>query len=247
MRFLVEEMASAIRGQCHVVRVDFSSDDLASAVRIAEAKAPYVAAAAPNGRRRSPEVQLRRLVAGKLADHAVLNWLRHYANHRELEYDILEYDEVRDDEFRNPDLWDAELINRKTGECRLVEIRSSFVHFIKDPASLLDNVNQSVLGWYVTQNKSHEPRRDFYWQVAFFMRPLDVPVESARKGIPVFRGQLGEDQVFAYIMAGATRDDLKSPTAQDVTNRADGAVYRSISPMAAARSIDIMTPLVFSF
>ena len=243
MDFKVEKVNGGGVHDRFVVWVQFDGEDVRAAAEFAKAKMPHVNIHSPGGVARTAEEKQRRLVAGKLADHAVRDWLRHYAEGKGLNHVVEEYDAVRKDGFEHPDAWDLRM-TAPDETAKTLEVRSSFVHLIDTPSSLIWNEGQSLLGWYTTGAKAFEPHRDLYWQVAFFMRPADVSPQQARKGISVFNGMPGEEGISAVIMGGATRELLEA-IGEEALKIAEGAKYMVIRPMARAFCAGAMTRLTF--
>ncbi|MDR6144891.1 hypothetical protein QE363_000684 [Sphingomonas sp. SORGH_AS870] len=127
------------------IRAVFDGDDLDRARHIAMRKVDLVNVNSPGGSPRERDVRLRRLVAGKLADHAVRRILERYYQKNEMRWTVEEYDEIRADDFQDADPWDLRCFD-DTGRCLLVEVRSSFVHWLKSADRLRNNDRQSLLG-----------------------------------------------------------------------------------------------------
>ena len=122
-------------GEPGPIRASFDERDMERARYFAERKVDLVDVHSPGGDPRPRDVRLRRLVAGKLADHAVLHLMtRFYAKH-EPGFMVEEYDQIRTDQFERPDPWDLRCIDPQGNEL-LVEVRSSFVHRISDVGRL---------------------------------------------------------------------------------------------------------------
>lgn len=185
-------------GELGPVRVSFNEEDIARARHLAARKVNLVDIHSPGGDRRSHDVRLRRLVAGKLADHAVAQLLTlYYARNAPLFW-VQEYDDVRTDQFKQPDPWDLRCIDPK-GNSRMVEVRSSFVHRLNNAERLWTHPRQSLLGPYRTAAKSMEAAKDLFWQVAF----LRVPVDEGDRGFNLpFQGDARDLPLDAYVMGG---------------------------------------------
>jgi hypothetical protein len=121
-----------------VVQVDFSKGEIQQAKNIANLKAQYINVHNPGGIERSEEIIRNRIVAGKLADSAVLKLLTQAIVRRKLLWQISEYDQVRTDGFRNHDLHDL-LITYGQGSRMEIEIRSSFSYRLMPEDKIVKN------------------------------------------------------------------------------------------------------------
>ena len=219
------------------IRVVFDRDDLDCARQVAIRKVDLVNVDSPGGSPRNRDVRLRRLVAGKLADHAVRRILERYYRKNGKRWAVEEYDEVRTDGFRDADPWDLRCFD-DTGRSLLVEVRSSFVHRLNSAYRLQNNHRQSLLGPYATASKPGEQPKDLFWQVAFFNVPAD---EGAGAPNPPFFGDHRDRHVSATVMGGGERQLFERiGTTQSLV---EGAAYRVISPMSAGRTVGQMLRL----
>ncbi|WP_426319746.1 hypothetical protein [Pseudoduganella sp. R-43] len=214
-----------------VVEVNFDQNDIDSAIAVADAKVQFINAHNPGGIRRSPEVIKNRIIAGKLADSAVLTMISQCISHWGMTnvYDVSEYDKNRADNFENPDPYDLELTNLRTQATQTIEVRSSFCYKLAPVSKIVEKL--SVYGWYTSANKPVEPPRDWYFQVVYYLRPQDVPNESSLN-IKTFEDQLKAGSVTGYVVGGASRRILESKGV-DRTDQ-DGASYRAIYPVCQA-------------
>ncbi|MND26709.1 hypothetical protein D3C76_139760 [compost metagenome] len=218
-------------GNHSVVEARFSDKDIDSALAIADAKVQFINAHNPGGIRRSPEVIRNRIVAGKLADSAVLTMIEECINYWGLaeSLSVREYDKNRVDGFKNPDPYDLELVNLKTGKVETIEVRSSFCYKLAPAKKIIEKL--SVYGWYTSANKPVEPPRDWYFQVVYYLRPKDVSSNNDL-ALNVFEEQIEAGAVTAYVVGGASRQLLE---AKGVDRKdQDGASYRAISPVCQA-------------
>lgn len=214
-----------------VVEVEFDSGDIRSAADVAEAKVQFINAHNPGGIRRPPGIIKNRIIAGKLADSAVLSMIQRCITHWGLS-DLLavrEYDKHRSDNFENPDPYDLELVNLGTQEIRTIEVRSSFCYRLAPASKIVEKL--SVYGWYTSANKPVEPPRDWYFQVIYYLRPRDVESQNGLD-ISVFEDQLEAGSVIGYVVGGAPRKLLETHGV-DRTDQ-DGASYRAIYPVCQA-------------
>jgi len=225
-----------------VVEVNFDQNDVASAIAVADAKVQFINAHNPGGILRSPEVIKNRIIAGKLADSAVLTMISQCISHWGLSdvFAISEYDKNRVDNFENPDPYDLELTNMRTQETQTIEVRSSFCYRLAPTSKIVEKL--SVYGWYTSENKPVEPPRDWYFQVIYYLRPKDVPNESGLD-IKVFEDQVNAGSVTGYVVGGASRRLLET-SGIDRTDQ-DGASYRAIYPVCRANDcIQILNAVV---
>ena len=214
-----------------VVEIEFDSNDINSAISVANAKVQFINAHNPGGILRSTEVIKNRIIAGKLADSAVLSMIQQCINHWGLadSYAVREYDKDRVDNFENPDPYDLELINTKTLETKTIEVRSSFCYRLAPVSKIVEKL--SVYGWYTSANKPVEPPRDWYFQVIYYLRPKDVPDEHGLN-LKTFEDQVQAGSVEGYVVGGASRQLLEI-SGVDRTDQ-DGASYRAIYPICKA-------------
>ncbi|WP_198527904.1 hypothetical protein [Xanthomonas citri] len=198
---------------------------------MAEAKVSFINAHNPGGILRPPGIIRNRIIAGKLADSAVLSMIQQCISHWGLS-DLLavrEYDKNRSDNFENPDPYDLELINLKTLETKTIEVRSSFCYRLAPVSKIVEKL--SVYGWYTSANKPVEPPRDWYFQVIYYLRPRDVENEYGLN-IDVFEDRVEAGSVTGYVVGGASRQ-LLDTKGVDRTDQ-DGASYRAIYPVCQA-------------
>ena len=214
-----------------VVVATFNANDIRHAVAIAEAKVNFINVHNPGGIIRSPGVIKNRIIAGKLADSAVLAMIEQCIAYWGLsdQYAVREYDMHRSDNFVNPDPYDLEIINFSTKEIKTIEVRSSFCYRLAPASKIVEKL--SVYGWYTSANKPAEPPRDWYFQVIYYLRPSDIENHFGLN-VDVFEDQLDNDSVTAYVVGGAPRALLE--TAGINRTDQDGASYRSIYPVCRA-------------
>ncbi|SFO44962.1 hypothetical protein SAMN05428984_4297 [Sphingomonas sp. OK281] len=220
------------------VEVLFEPEDLVGPMRMAELKVDMINVHSPRGHARPRDVRLRRLVAGKLADHAVRYLLARFMRRRATDWRVEEYDEIRTDNFRDSDPWDLRCVGPGNRSI-LLEVRSSFVHWLSDAHALHRHPSQSLLGPYATGSKPGERMKDLFWQVAFFRVPSDEP--SRAKNRPFF-GDERDLPLSATIMGGGELQ-LFDRIGFDERRMAEGANYRVIQPMSDGRSVGEMLRL----
>ncbi|MDW5587563.1 hypothetical protein SBW04_06280 [Pseudomonas aeruginosa] len=220
-------------GKSHhsVIEASFDVNDIRNAAAIAEAKVNFINAHNPGGILRSPDVIKNRIIAGKLADSAVLAMIEQCIAYWGLSdlYAVREYDKHRSDNFENPDPYDLEIINFRTQEIKTIEVRSSFCYRLAPVSKIVEKL--SVYGWYTSANKPAEPPRDWYFQVIYYLRPSDIENQFGIN-VGVFEDQLYNGSVTAYVVGGAPRPLLE--TAGINRTDQDGASYRSIYPVCRA-------------
>jgi len=225
-----------------VVEVIFDSQDIDSAIAIADAKVNYINVHNPGGIHRSPEVIKNRIIAGKLADSAVLAMIKQCIIHWGLadSFVVREYDQNRTDGFKNPDPYDLELVDLKCGMMKTIEVRSSFCYKLSPVQKIIEKL--SVYGWYTSANKPVEHPRDWYFQVIYYLRPRDIASEQGLN-IKVFEDQLDAGCVTAYVVGGASRLLLEDKGLDRKDQ--DGASYRAIFPVyQASDCIKILNSVV---
>lgn len=214
-----------------VVEVNFDGNDIRSALAIADAKVQFINAHNPGGIIRSPDVIKNRIIAGKLADAAILAMIEQCILHWRLaEYFVVrEYDKNRLDNFQNPDPYDLELINLEAQQTQTIEVRSSFCYRLAPASKMVEKL--SVYGWYTSANKPVEPPRDWYFQVIYYLRPRDAPGVQGLN-MHVFEDQVEAGSVTGYVVGGASKRLLESMGVNRTDQ--DGASYRAISPICQA-------------
>lgn len=214
-----------------VVEVNFDGNDIRSALAIADAKVQFINAHNPGGVIRSPDVIKNRIIAGKLADAAILAMIEQCIVHWGLaeSFVVREYDKNRLDNFQNPDPYDLELINLGVQQTQTIEVRSSFCYRLAPASKMVEKL--SVYGWYTSANKPVEPPRDWYFQVIYYLRPRDAPGVQGLN-LDVFEDQLEAGSVTGYVVGGASKRLLESMGVNRTDQ--DGASYRAISPICQA-------------
>ncbi|EKP0299518.1 hypothetical protein [Aeromonas veronii] len=216
--------------------VKFDSVDVARALDIVKKKIDHVNVHSPAGIKRNNEVIESRLLAGKLADHAVEYLINKCIIKKNLPFIVQEYDSVRCDNFISPDPYDILVYgNNMRYE---VEVRSSFCYRLRDKESILDKL--SCYGFYTSKTKGYEPLKDYYWQVVFHNVPRDI--SNAGDGLNVVR--VFEDDVRnkcleAYIVGGGPRSIFLSDQSE-VRKDQDGAFYQSIYPISNGFDCDML-------
>lgn len=220
-----------------VVEATFDLHDIKAATSIADAKIHFINAHNPGGILRAPDVIKNRIIAGKLADTAVLEMITQCIDYWGLRssFAVREYDQCRTDNFENPDPYDLELINLKTQEIQSIEVRSSFCYRLAPITKIVEKL--SIYGWYTSANKQAEPPRNWYFQVIYYLRPRDIPQEHDLE-LGVFEDQLEYGSVTGYVVGGASQQLLH--TTGSIRTDQDGASYRAISPICQARDCQSM-------
>lgn len=210
-----------------VVEATFNAADIRAATYVADRKSQYINAYDPGGIIRSPEIIRNRIVAGKLADAAVLELLNNSIQRRHLNFTLREYDSFRTNGFRNPDPFDIELI-RENNAIQQIEIRSSFCYLLAPVSNIVNKF--SIYGWYITANKPAEEPRDWYWQFVYYLRPLGILRLARGPDLESFENQLNAGRVIGYIVGGASKALLITRG----SSRRDqgGALYRAIFPIS---------------
>jgi hypothetical protein len=214
-----------------VTEVTFDRGDINDAINVANSKINFINAHNPGGIRRPPEVIKNRIVAGKLADTAVLEMINRCIQHWGLQssFAAKEYDQFRSDDFKNPDPYDLELLNLTTQETQSIEVRSSFCYKLAPVQKIAEKL--SIYGWYTSANKPIEEPRDWYFQVVYYLRPRDILVENGIE-IGIFEDQLESGVVTAYVVGGASQAELHNRGG--IRADEDGAAYQAISPICQA-------------
>lgn len=214
-----------------VTEVTFDASDINAAIGVANSKINFINAHNPGGILRSPDVIKNRIVAGKLADTAVLEMIARCIDHWGLRSSFLvrEYDQCRTDNFERPDPYDLELLNIATQETQSIEVRSSFCYRLAPVEKIVEKL--SVYGWYTSANKQVEPPRHWYFQVIYYLRPRDIPSEDGLE-LGVFEDHLESGSVTGYVVGGANQGLLH--TNGTLRTDQDGASYRAISPICQA-------------
>lgn len=211
-----------------VIEIAFDAADIAAASAVADAKVKYINVHNPGGIRRAPEVIRNRIIAGKLADAAVAELLHHRIDKSSLTQLITvnEYDKTRSDGFEHPDPYDLELLRQGQSKPETIEVRSSFSYKLAPPDKIVKKL--SIYGWYTSANKPIEPPRDWYWQVIYYLRPRDIPLDNGPP-VSIFEEELVTGRLIGYVVGGASRAllELKGSNRSDQ----DKACYRAISPI----------------
>lgn len=207
--------------------VTFDRNDIDDARVFVEKKIEYVDVHSPAGVVRNIDVIRSRLLAGKLADHAVAAILQSAFRKNGLYAEVQEYDAVRTDDFREPDPYDLAII-ATSGKYEL-EVRSSFCYKLAPVENIINKL--SSYGFYTSKTKAYEPPKHFYWQVVFYNIPEDlVGSEGSVDSIKVFEQAVLEGSVVAYVVGGGPRELFESDKAV-IRSDQDGAFYHSISPI----------------
>ncbi len=219
---------STTTGKIFVVGiVQFESIDIERATFIVNKKISHVDIHSPAGIKRSRDVIFSRLLAGKLADHAVEFLLKSCISKNDLNYKIQEYDSVRNDNFLNPDPYDILIVGSNFNY--EIEVRSSFCYRLKDKELLIDKL--SSYGFYTSRTKTFEPPKDFYWQVVFYNKPRDLVQLGDFSAATIFEDDIINGCLEAYIVGGGPRSMFQSDTAV-IRSDQDGAYYHSIFPIS---------------
>ncbi|WP_223511340.1 hypothetical protein [Pseudomonas sp. GL-B-19] len=220
-----------------VVEVVFDSHDINEATSVANAKMDFINVHNPGGIQRTSEVIKNRIIAGKLADSAVLEMLNRCIGAWGLGsvFAVSEYDKSRSDNFENPDPYDLELHNKITQATQSIEVRSSFCYKLAPVEKILEKL--SVYGWYTSKNKPIEPPRDWYFQVVYYLRPRDVAQENSLK-MKIFEDLLESGSVTGFVVGGASKELLHEHGINRLDQ--DGASYRAISPIYQASDCKFM-------
>jgi len=223
------------QGNAHsVFEVKFEASDITKARAIAHSKIAYVNVHNPGGIRRTLDVINNRIIAGKLADFAVLQAIRDSIRLRKIEdrFHVSEYDAGRSDGFQQPDPYDLALADSTKASVQTIEVRSSFCYRIGRAQNIVNRL--SIYGWYTSFNKIIEPPKDWYWQVIFHSRPKDIPEPSVEGRppivVPIFEETLTNNSTVGFIVGGSTREFLEK---QGIArNDQDNAIYQSIFPIS---------------
>ncbi|HCD1106131.1 hypothetical protein XV92_01780 [Vibrio metoecus] len=211
-----------------VAVVEFEQSDIEYAKSLVERKIQYVDVHSPAGVVRNIDVIRSRLLAGKLADHAVAGILNSAIQKSGKKANVIEYDAIRTDDFKEADPYDL-AIQEATGSYEL-EVRSSFCYKLAPVENIINKL--SSYGFYTTKTKSYEPPKDFYWQVVFYNVPKDLAgSEGVINSIKVFENTVEDIAVVAYVVGGGPRDLFESEKAK-IRSDQDGAFYHSISPIS---------------
>lgn len=219
---------STITGKKFIVGiVQFEFSDIERAKAIVNKKISHVDIHSPAGVKRSRDVIYSRLLAGKLADHAVEFLLKSCIAKNSLNYKIQEYDSVRNDNFLHPDPYDILIIGQSLSY--ELEVRSSFCYLIKEEKLLIDKL--SIYGFYTSRTKSFEPPKDYYWQVVFYNKPKDLVQTEDFSAATIFEDDIINGCLEAYIVGGGPRSMFQSDKAV-IRSDQDGAYYHSIFPIS---------------
>lgn len=214
----------------NVVTVNFDKGDIQRAAKVAEQKARFINVHNPGGKLRNADVIRSRIIAGKLADAAVLQFIEQEVKHRNLQYGLEEYDQTRTDSFREPDSYDL-LIIKSDQQRSEIEVRSSFCYRLAPPNRMVQKL--SIYGWYTSANKSAEKPHDWYWQFFYYLRPRDIipPKEENWPNVGIFEDRLKAEMLTGYIVGGASRQLFEDDGRASERCDQDGATYRAIYPI----------------
>ncbi|OMO20925.1 hypothetical protein [Vibrio lentus] len=207
--------------------VTFCHADIAAAADIVEKKIKYVDVHSPAGVARNIDVIRSRLLAGKLADHAVAGLIEKAIKKKGIDCRVQEYDAIRDDDFKKPDPYDLALVSE--GGFFELEVRSSFCYKLAPLENIINKL--SSYGFYTTRTKQHEPPKDYYWQVVFYNVPNDlINTEGRLDSVELFENDVINENLVAYVVGGGPRSLFESENAV-IRSDQDGAFYHSISPI----------------
>lgn len=228
----------------NVVTVDFDKIDIQRAAKVADQKVRFINAHNPGGKWRNADVIRSRIIAGKLADAAVLQFIEQEVKHQDLQWELEEYDQTRTDDFRDPDPYDL-LIIKPDQQRSEIEVRSSFCYRLAPPDRMVQKL--SIYGWYTSANKPVEKPHDWYWQFVYYLRPRDmVPPEGEKKwpNVDLFEDRLKNGALTGYIVGGANRQLFEDNEYASERRDQDGAMYRAIYPICngldCQKMLDVM-------
>lgn len=215
-----------------VVEVSFDTQDIENARQIVHKKIDYVDVHSPAGVEREEDVIKCRLLAGKLADHAVKYAIEQSIGHYASEHKVIEYDLIRTDQFKNPDPFDL-AVQFEQNELVELEVRSSFCYKLGPLSNIINKF--SSYGFYTTRTKPNEPKKDIYWQVVFYNVPYDLSGDEDRiEEINIFEDDIESGNLKAYIVGGGARALFESEIAC-IRPDQDGAFYYSLSPITEGK------------
>lgn len=226
MKLTTETWTNAGFGKHFVTRVDFDASDIGEAFNIAKAKLFHTNSYDPNGVAREHRVMESRLVAGELADQAVLSILNDFYLSNNQQYDAIEYDSIRQDNFTNSAPYSI-LIRHLGNSIKTVEVRSSFCYRLPDPRMMISKL--STYGWYTSYGKPAEDPKDIYFQAFYHLRPQSIEKLAQWPDIPEFENCLRQGKVSIYVVGGADKVLLQNAGVVKKDD-ADGAFYQAIYP-----------------
>lgn len=218
-----------------VSEVILGTQEIQDAYTVAQQKVFHTNVYDPSGKTRAHAEMLSRLVAGELADRAVLELLNTHFQQNSMNCVAEEYDSVRTDRFVDTSPYSIHI--KRNGEVdKYIEVRSSFCYRIPRPDTMISKL--SMYGWYTSYGKPQEDPKDLYFQVFYHLRPQSVPKKDSWPDIEVFEDCLAKGAVVAYVVGGAERQLLerKGQTKTD----AEGAFYKAIYPANEGRDINAM-------
>lgn len=174
----------------------------------------------PSNKIRDQKERYIKGLGGTLAEYAVRKYIDIEASKQNLKVNISSKDESY--------MGQIDLLIEVNGKKKTLEVRSSF--FYKTSFTRLFNV-ASIIGWYKTQSKPGEYKKDFYLFVIHFYNPRDI--EDLLKREFVF-----------YIMGGAPKELLNN-VGEDTFLEQEGATYRTIKPITKGRdAVDIFNEIL---
>jgi len=201
--------------------VSFKPGDslLESAKTLGLARAKKVHPAGTDGRRRPPDVILRRNILGVLAELATREILETAMRNKRISASITHSGVSEIQEWGDTEIDITILVGDKEFE---MEVRSSF---LRNPLTWGITQGFDIIGWYTTLTKPTERRKDFYLRVLYNFRESEAPsyIESG---------------LTLYFVGGASKALLQGPRGYNDNLDQQGANYRLIKPICAGRDAD---------
>jgi len=208
--------------------VSFKPGDslLDSAKKLGFERAQKVHPAGTDGRVRPPEVIVRRNILGVLAELVASEILKETIRTKGVDAHIIQSGVSEIQEWGDTEI---DIMLQVEDSVFEVEVRSSC---LRNPLEWGITKGFDVIGWYTTQTKTVERRKDFYLRILYNFDEKDA-TEYIEKGITL------------YFVGGASKTLLQGPRGYNTDLDQPGANYRCIKPICAARDADKILNEIF--
>ena len=188
------------------------------------------------GEVRSSEIRKNKLAGGLLAEHAFLELITQLTKKHNMQFEMLGSTFSQDGDlesmgFNQIDL--SVILKKKKLE---MEVRSSYSYKTSFERLLgfpliNDKGAFSLIGWYVSQNKPNEVKKDFYIFAIHYYNPSDT-IQRFKNSVEI------------NIVAIASKDTLQKLGYNDNLKQ-EGALFRIINPINSISDVvDVLKKLI---
>src|SRR3989344_4450941 len=133
----------------------------------------------PDGKLRTQDVRFNKLLGGLLAETAFLHYLENCAKQKKISFEVVESTFNQEEDLAKLGFNQIDLKIRVNNVVKDIEIRSSFSY--KTTLQRLFGVPLvngkgafSIIGWYSSQNKPMEVKKDYYVFAIHFYLPSEA-------------------------------------------------------------------------